>query len=863
MSLFHTRSLSAWWTGLIAAVAMSLALIVLGMPQQASALSFGKRVEPSEDGIIIYQNPWVNGCSVTKGSVSAGSPGYILNPKRTVECNGSKVMWQVAWGNNFGWSFESDLQEIPRENLLGDGKSNMFARGDRVTTESDNVRMFNAYGELIGRVANEGTEGLITRDGRTMNGVFEGSVWYVWYVEFDSGDKGWVLQNAIDRSLTYLEPAETSSTKFSRGDTVEVIEGGRTIWHATRGRIGTASRGERADVVNGYSNKRSGESAHYWEVRFWDNDLIGWYPEDDLRESSASRTFRNGQWVVIVAPGGTSRGIFLRSEPGDDGGFVANAQLSMRGRVTDSREVEGEQWYRVDFAETQGWIEGIYLESSSASAGEPSVTFSADKHSVVGGEAVMLSWSAQNAQFCTTDQNYPNWNTSVISGRTSGEAEVRPTRQATYSIICRNNYGRVVEEVTVEVSGGAFPVNFNASKRFANKGERITLSWNAPRAESCTTDNNLPRWKPEIVNGRTSGEAVVRPTRTVTFRLQCTGGDSTEVEKSIRIVVSQTTDGQSSDTGGLADATTPDDPGGIGAMSGSGFTRCSLITANRTMPQGFAPPVNLHGSGRAVINVLCHPTDHTARVVVSLDTNEVAYATGFIWRNNWQQISLSPAGDGQYFGGRSWISGRASSDQSFSNQSEAAGETNYALAYTCTWLGDQQGWRCGCRDRSCGQSYWQLQAFRTSALFGGGSGGLSGGSGGGLSGGAMTYSQLRACTSVNVAGRERFYSTACAEARTDLCLINACPYPAVTCQALNMDHLNYNEVDRSKYDITRAQFESFHDSPVCRALRSGSIGGSGGGAQGEGGRDQGVGEVGDVDTNNTGGGYNDADMAET
>jgi hypothetical protein len=35
---------------------------------------------------------------------------------------------------------------------------------------------------------------------------------------------------------------------------------------------------------------------------------------------------------------------------------------------------------------------------------------------------------------------------------------------------------------------------------------------------------------------------------------------------------------------------------------------------------------------------------------------------------------------------------------------------SYNLAYICTWMGSS--WKCGCRDASCTQSYWQIQSFK-------------------------------------------------------------------------------------------------------------------------------------------------------
>jgi hypothetical protein len=35
---------------------------------------------------------------------------------------------------------------------------------------------------------------------------------------------------------------------------------------------------------------------------------------------------------------------------------------------------------------------------------------------------------------------------------------------------------------------------------------------------------------------------------------------------------------------------------------------------------------------------------------------------------------------------------------------------SYALAYLCTRTGS--GWKCGCRDNACTQSYWEIQSFK-------------------------------------------------------------------------------------------------------------------------------------------------------
>ncbi len=37
-------------------------------------------------------------------------------------------------------------------------------------------------------------------------------------------------------------------------------------------------------------------------------------------------------------------------------------------------------------------------------------------------------------------------------------------------------------------------------------------------------------------------------------------------------------------------------------------------------------------------------------------------------------------------------------------------QPSYVLGYHCSWTGS--GWKCGCRDQACTQSYWQIQSFK-------------------------------------------------------------------------------------------------------------------------------------------------------
>jgi hypothetical protein len=137
---------------------------------------------------------------------------------------------------------------------------------------------------------------------------------------------------------------------------------------------------------------------------------------------------------------------------------------------------------------------------------------------------------------------------------------------------------------------------------------------------------------------------------------------------------------------------------------------CGLYTTG-PVPTGYgaAYDVFIGGTGtvrdeRWSIYVECGESAAKVSVMADVgpkwDDTQITYSKGYLWNNGaWKEISFS--GD-PIKEGSPWIRHAKALIQS---QQDGI---NYFVAYTCT---NREGWKCGCRDRACDKSYWQLQGF--------------------------------------------------------------------------------------------------------------------------------------------------------
>ncbi len=166
-----------------------------------------------------------------------------------------------------------------------------------------------------------------------------------------------------------------------------------------------------------------------------------------------------------------------------------------------------------------------YSVTINAPVAPVSVTLSADKTSVVLGESVTLTWLSMGATSCTSSG-------FATGGLLSGNTDVTPTANTTYSITCTGPGGTssatstpattVTATSSVVITIAPPTVTLTASKNVIDVGETVTLTWVSENATSCTSSGFT-------TGGLLSGNTDVTPSSRTTYSITCTGpgGSST------------------------------------------------------------------------------------------------------------------------------------------------------------------------------------------------------------------------------------------------------------------------------------------------------------------------------------------------
>jgi parallel beta helix pectate lyase-like protein len=201
-------------------------------------------------------------------------------------------------------------------------------------------------------------------------------------------------------------------------------------------------------------------------------------------------------------------------------------------------------------------------------------------------------------------------------------------------------------------------------------GQSTYLLWAVTNATSCTASGGWSGPRPP-----SGGIEIFTPTVTTTYTLTCTGA------------------------GGTSTASVTVTPAG----AGGGY--CHTYTAGAAIPAGFGVPWDVTNPSSLLLKAQCTGVGATLNLG---DNNPLTY----IYKNahiaragssGWSPITL--------FGGglisNNWFPRTASAMVSMTS-TELSGTSHY-VGFVCRYSG---GWKCGCRDTACAQSYWQIQSFR-------------------------------------------------------------------------------------------------------------------------------------------------------
>jgi hypothetical protein len=135
---------------------------------------------------------------------------------------------------------------------------------------------------------------------------------------------------------------------------------------------------------------------------------------------------------------------------------------------------------------------------------------------------------------------------------------------------------------------------------------------------------------------------------------------------------------------------------------------CHQYTSTSAIPSGFGSPYDVLSSPFTnLMNVTCDVS--SARVDLGKnDPMQYIYNTGYLFKTGgtaWSPISYTST---EALVAGAWYPKTATTNLSLTSTELA--NPNYVLGYICSWTGS--GWKCGCRDSACTQSYWQIQSFK-------------------------------------------------------------------------------------------------------------------------------------------------------
>ena len=403
------------------------------------------------------------------------------------------------------------------------------------------------------------------------------------------------------------------------------------------------------------------------------------------------------------------------SSPFVDSGLTASTGYSYHVRAVDAA------------GNTSGWS-NVVGATTQAVAQAPTVTLSANPTSVASGSSSVLTWSSTNATSCTASGSWSG------TKATSGTQSASPTSTSTYTLTCTGTAGTANQSVTVTVSNpdeviidNTDTVSVSSSGNWLSStaypgyygDDYFYSSTIAGEWFQWTTSSLVPgtyevyaRWlavagRPTDVNYQithASGTATVGPINQEVNGSQWNllGTYSFNTTGTVRVIGTAT-----GWEGTVADAVR------FLKVASSTLTSCSTITpTNFTDPTytGYGAPYDVFASNTPLISTQCSSTDtHTLTATLGIpgDTTRIVYTKGYYYDpgiNDWTSFTGTCTGalNGE------WCQGSVSASITDTDISTAsAADPSYLVGFTCR---SQNGsWKCGCRDTSCSNFYWQVQ----------------------------------------------------------------------------------------------------------------------------------------------------------
>lgn len=156
----------------------------------------------------------------------------------------------------------------------------------------------------------------------------------------------------------------------------------------------------------------------------------------------------------------------------------------------------------------------------------PVVTFTASPETIQPGESAELSWTTENADTVSIDNE-------IGTVELNGSVTVSPTETTSYIITAEGRGGTVTSSVTVEISIPEPMVTIDVSPASIKWGQTATLTWTSENVDTVTIE-------PGIGSVELNGSKDISPLQTTTYTITATGeGGEVTDEVTLDVVINQ------------------------------------------------------------------------------------------------------------------------------------------------------------------------------------------------------------------------------------------------------------------------------------------------------------------------------------
>lgn len=150
---------------------------------------------------------------------------------------------------------------------------------------------------------------------------------------------------------------------------------------------------------------------------------------------------------------------------------------------------------------------------------------------------------------------------------------------------------------------------------------------------------------------------------------------------------------------------TDDDPPPPPPPPGGG-KNCSELTSNDEVPEKYGAAYRVFSSTKSLLLKATCNDDTVGFETGNSSEDTYVYKTAYLYSTedkSWNDFTFDCETEDD---SGNWCIGKGTTEF----QNDDLEEKNYVAAFTCEWRDNE--WKCGCKDSTCSESYWQLQWFQ-------------------------------------------------------------------------------------------------------------------------------------------------------